>query len=398
MMYSNDLPNQVLTVFREMLSNETKNISLHEPTFKGNEWNYIKECLDTGWVSSVGAYVDRFERDLAAFTGSPHAVAVVNGTAALHISLVVAGVRPDDEVLIPSLTFVATANAVTYCGAIPHLIDVAQDTLGVDAFKLGEYLKEIAIIQQDGHYYNKKTGRRLSAVVPMHTFGHPVDLEGLMEICEQYHLVLVEDAAESLGSYYKGRHTGTFGHIAALSFNGNKIVTTGGGGAILTANQEWAKRAKHLTTTAKLPHRWLFVHDETAYNYRLPNLNAALGCAQLEQLPLFLELKRNLANLYAQKFSEVSGISVVTEPAHSTSNYWLNALRLDIPDTKLRDRILEKTNDAGFMTRPTWTPMHKLEMYKTSPQMDLSTTEKIESSIINIPSSPTLFNSVHKEE
>ncbi|WP_375373905.1 LegC family aminotransferase [Paenibacillus sp. S150] len=397
-MYSNDLPNQVVSIFRGILSNETQNVSLHEPTFKGNEWKYIKECLDTGWVSSVGAYVDRFERDLAAFTGSANVVAVVNGTAALHICLLVAGVQPEDEVLIPSLTFVATANAVTYCGAIPHLIDVAGDTLGVDASKLGEYLKEIAVIQQDGRFYNKNTGRRLSAVVPMHTFGHPVELEGLMELCEKYRLVLVEDAAESLGSYYKGKHTGTFGHIAALSFNGNKIITTGGGGAILTANQEWARRAKHLTTTAKIPHRWLFIHDETAYNYRLPNLNAALGCAQLEQLPLFLDQKRKLAAQYVQKFSGIPGISVVQEPAHSTSNYWLNALRLDAPDINLRDSILERTNGSGFMTRPTWTPMHKLEMYKASPQMDLSMTEKIESSVINIPSSPTLVNSFYKEE
>ncbi|KWX73798.1 aminotransferase DegT [Paenibacillus riograndensis] len=398
MINNTDISDRIVAIFQKMLSNETKNVLLHEPAFKGNEWTYIKECLDTGWVSSVGAYVDRFEKDLAQFTGSPYAVAVVNGTAALHISLLIAGVQPNDEVMIPSLTFVATANAVTYCGATPHLIDVTHDTLGVDAIKLGDYLKEIAIIQQNGHYYNKYTGRRLSAVVPMHTFGHPVDLEGLLEVCNRYHLALVEDAAESLGSYYKGKHTGTYGHIAALSFNGNKIITTGGGGAILTANEEWAKRAKHLTTTAKIPHRWLFIHDETAYNYRLPNLNAALGCAQLEQLPLFLEQKRKLANLYAQEFKQIPELTFVKEPTDTSSNYWLNTLKLNTPDSSIRDEILKKTNDHGFMTRPTWTPMHKLEIYKSSPQMDLSVTEEIASSVINIPSSPALLNSATKEE
>lgn len=388
----------IVSILNDMFRNRVGHLPLHEPSFYGREWEYVKDCLDTGWVSSVGSYVDRFEKDLASFTGSPYAVAVVNGTAALHISLLIAGVQPHDEVLIPSLTFVATANAVTYCGAIPHLVDISRDTLGVDPQKLSDYLKEIAITKQDGFSYNKMTGRRISAVVPMHTFGHSVDLETLLEICNNYNLILVEDAAESLGSYYKGKHTGTFGQIAALSFNGNKVVTTGGGGAILTNNPDWAKRAKHLTTTAKIPHRWSFNHDETGYNYRLPNLNAALGCAQLEQLPTFLEKKRELARLYNERFSRAEGLIFVSEPQFAQSNYWLNAIQLTKPNLELRDAILEKTNDIGIMTRPTWTAMHKLEMYKNCPQMNLDVTEVIEASLINIPSSPSLVNLVKMGE
>ncbi|WP_410770669.1 LegC family aminotransferase [Fontibacillus sp. BL9] len=383
---------EIVSILDDIFKDRKGNIALHEPNLSGNEWKYVKECLDSGWVSSVGSYVDRFERDLASFTESPYAVAVVNGTAALHISLLIAGVQPNDEVLIPSLTFVATANAVTYCGAIPHLVDISRDTLGLDPQKLSDYLREISLIKQDGFLYNRLTGRRIIAVVPMHTFGHPVDLESLLDVCEFYRLNLVEDAAESLGSYYKGKHTGTFGQIAALSFNGNKIVTTGGGGAILTNNPKWAKRAKHLTTTAKVPHRWLFNHDEAGYNYRLPNLNAALGCAQLEQLPEFLYMKRKLAGLYNERLSQVKGISFVSEPQFTNSNYWLNAIRLSESNLELRDSILEKTNDIGIMTRPTWTAMHNLEIYKNCPKMSLEVTEEIEGSLINIPSSPSLLN------
>lgn len=383
---------EIVSILDDIFKDRRGNIALHEPNFSGNELDYIKDCLDSGWVSSVGSYVDRFEKDLASFTKSSYAIAVVNGTAALHISLLVAGVQPNDEVLIPSLTFVATANAVTYCGAIPHLVDISRDTLGLDPQKLSDYLHEIAVIKQNGFLYNRLTGRRITAVVPMHTFGHPVDLDKLMDVCEMYRLILVEDAAESLGSYYKGKHTGTFGQISALSFNGNKVITTGGGGAVLTNNPDWAKRAKHLTTTAKVSHHWRFNHDEIGYNYRLPNLNAALGCAQLERLPVLLNMKRKLASLYNERLSQVNGISFVSEPQFAESNYWLNAIRLSGSNRELRDAILEKTNGLGIMTRPTWTAMHNLEIYKHCPKMSLEVTEEMEESLINIPSSPSLLN------
>lgn len=365
-------------------------VPLHEPSFKGNEWAYVKECLDTGWVSSVGKYVDRFEIDIAEYTGAKKAVSVVNGTAALHICLKLAGVEPNDEVLIPSLTFIATANAVAYCGAVPHFVDCEMKTLGLDPHKLRDYLEEIAEMKQ-GQCYNKRTGRRIKAVVPMHTFGHPVDLDPLIEECEKYRIELIEDAAESLGSYYKGRHTGNLGKLAALSFNGNKTITTGGGGAILTNDESLAKLAKHLTTTAKIPHRWNYKHDQVGYNYRMPNLNAALGCAQLEQLDGFLERKRALAESYKKAFEGIAGIAFFTEPDFAKSNYWLNVLLLDESNLGMRDQLLESLNDKGIMSRPVWTLMNKLEMYKDCPQMDLSVAEKIEKQLINIPSSASLI-------
>jgi len=387
------LPIQIVGTLKKVLPDCTAFTPLHEPVFKGQEWDYVKECLDTGWVSSVGQYVDRFERDLAEYTGSPYAIAVVNGTAALHISLLIAGVQADDEVIIPSLTFVATANAVAYIGAVPHFADVAKNTMGIDPFKLKDYLQDIVQMKSDGHAYNRITGRRIAAIVPMHTFGHPVDLEPLIEVCERYNLVLVEDAAESLGSFYKGKHTGTFGKLAAVSFNGNKIITTGGGGAILTADESIARRVKHITTTAKTPHRWSFHHDDIGYNYRMPNLNAALGCAQLEQLPDILRKKRILAERYDAIFSDVQGIHYFKEKDNSSSNYWLNALLLDQPDEELRDRILEITNDNGFMTRPIWTPMHRMSIYSQCPRMDLSVTQELEFRVINIPSGSGLIPS-----
>ncbi len=268
-------------------------VALHEPRFAGNEWVYLKECLDSTFVSSVGKFVDRFESELAAYTGAKHAVAMVNGTAALHIALRLAGVRPDDEVLVPTITFVATANAVTYCGALPHFVESEERTLGVDPVALREYLQRTTECRGD-HCVNRATGRVIRALVPMHTFGHPVDIERLCAIARDFRLALIEDAAESLGSTVGERHAGTFGVMGTLSFNGNKTITTGGGGAILTNDRVLAGRAKHLTTTAKVPHRWEYLHDEIGYNYRLPNLNAALGCAQLEQLPAFLSAKRRL--------------------------------------------------------------------------------------------------------
>ncbi len=379
----------VLDVIQSVLSREHGAVSLHEPSFNGNEWAYIKECLDTGWVSSVGGFVDRFETDLAAYTGVKRAVAVVNGTAALHICLLLAGIQADDEVLIPALTFIATANAVSYCGAIPHFIDCEERTLGVDPHKLAMYLEKITVQQADG-CHNRRTGRRIKAVVPMHTFGHPVDLDPLLEVCRHFCIELIEDAAESLGSFYKGRHTGNWGRLSALSFNGNKIITTGGGGAVLTNDEELAERAKHLTTTAKVPHRWEFKHDMVAFNYRLPNINAALGCAQMEQMPGFLASKRRLSELYLAAFKGVAGISFVTEPAGASSNYWLNALLIDEEFVTERDNLLALTNNMGIMTRPAWTLMHRLPMFVESPCMDLSVAESLERRLINIPSSAFL--------
>jgi aminotransferase in exopolysaccharide biosynthesis len=361
-------------------------VALHEPRFAGNEWTYLKECLDSTYVSSVGRFVDRFETELAAYTGAKHAVAVVNGTAALHVALLLAGVQPGDEVLIPTLTFAATANAVAYCGATPHFADSEERTLGLDPQALREYLQTTAEIR-GGQCVNRATGRMIRALVPMHTFGHPVDLEGILAVARDFHLALVEDAAESLGSTVYGRHTGTFGLLGALSFNGNKTITTGGGGAILTNDTELARHAKHLTTTAKVPHRWEYRHDEIGYNYRLPNINAALGCAQLEQLPDFLDAQRRLFERYQAAFAELPQVRVVAEPKGCRSNYWLQTLLLDESVAGQRDAILAATNDAGLMTRPTWTLMHRLAPYRECPKMELPVAESLERRLINLPSS-----------
>ena len=364
-------------------------VALHEPSFNGNEWIYLKECLDSTFVSSVGKFVDRFESDLVAYTGARHAVAVVNGTAALHVALKLAGVCPGDEVLIPALTFVATANAVAYCNATPHFVDSAEDTLGLDPHALRAYLLKAAELR-DGQCVNRLTGRVIRAIVPMHTFGHPVDIEGVMALAHDFRLALVEDAAESLGSLVAGQHTGTFGLLGTLSFNGNKTITTGGGGAILTNDAAIARQAKHLTTTAKVPHQWAYLHDEVGYNYRLPNLNAALGCAQLEQLPTFIANKRRLYDRYKIAFAEVAAVRLVTEPPGCTSNYWLQTLLLDKGVANQREAILQATNDAGLMTRPAWTLMHNLPAYRTCPRMDLSIAESLERRMLNLPSSASL--------
>ena len=364
-------------------------VALHEPCFAGNEWAYLKECLDSNYVSSVGKFVDRFEADLAAYTGAKHAVAVVNGTAALHVALQLAGVQQDDEVLVPTLTFVATAAAVTYRGATPHFVDSEERSLGMDSRRLREYMQVITEIRS-GQCVNRATGRVIRALVPMHTFGHPVDIEEMLAIARDFHLALVEDAAESLGSTVRCRHTGTFGSMGTLSFNGNKTITTGGGGAILTNNTELAKRAKHLTTTAKVPHRWEYLHDEIGYNYRLPNINAALGCAQLEQLPAFLAAKRRIFERYQAAFAAVPQVRIVAEPEGCRSNYWLQTLLLDESDADQRDAILAATNNVGMMTRPTWTLMHRLAPYQACPMMELPIAESLERRLINLPSSAQL--------
>ena len=367
-------------------------VVLHEPALRGQEWVYVKECLDSGWVSYAGQYVERFERMLEQTTGARHAVAMASGTAALHIALVVAGVKPDDEVLIPALTFVATANAVVHAGAVPHLVDSELSTLGINAQALGDYLASVAQMRQ-GQCYNRHTGRRIAAVVPMHAFGHPVDMDALLEVAARYGIVVVEDAAESLGSTYKGRAMGTMGRVSALSFNGNKIITTGGGGALLTNDAELARHAKHLTTTAKLPHRWEFRHDEVAYNYRMPSLNAALGCAQLEQLPTFLAQKRALAGRYQAALKDVPGVDFFVEPSFAHSNYWLNAILIApqyATDFSVRDAVLGALNDAGIMARPAWALMHHLPMYSACPRMELPVAQEMERRLVNIPSSAGL--------
>lgn len=363
--------------------------ALHEPRFRGNEWKYLQECLDSTFVSSVGKFVDRFEGDLADFTGAKRAIAVVNGTAALHVSLILAGVKSGDEVLLPALTFIATANAVAYCQAVPHFVDSEERSLGVDAQALRDHLNRTTEFR-DGHCVNRTTGRVIRAMVPMHTFGHPSEIEALLAVAHDFHIQLVEDAAESLGSWVGSRHTGTFGLLGTLSFNGNKTITTGGGGAILTNDIELGRRAKHLTTTAKLPHRWDFVHDEVGYNYRLPNLNAALGCAQLEQLPGFLAEKRSLFDRYQSVFADLEGVRLMAEPLGCKSNYWLQTLVLDESLSGQRDAILTATNDAGLMTRPVWTLMSRLPMYSGAPQAPLPQVESLAQRLINIPSSSGL--------
>ena len=379
----------IVSTLQRCLPKSEGPIALHEPVFEGNEWEYVKECIDTRWVSSAGAYVDRLERDLADYTGAKRAVVVVNGTSALHVCLRLVGVERGDEVLVPALTFVATANAIMYQGAVPHFVDSEEATLGVDPGKLETYLERIATVE-DGICINKETGRSIRAVVPMHAYGHPVDIEQLQQVCERFHIALVEDAAESLGSLYKGQHTGTFGRCAALSFNGNKTITTGGGGAILTNDEALADQAKHLTTTAKRDHPWEYFHDQQGYNYRMPNLNAALGCAQLEQLPSFIKRKRALADRYREAFADAESVSFFEEPDGARSNYWLNVLLLSPETAGHRDAVLEHTNASGFMTRPTWTLMNKLPMYSDCPRMDLSTAQSLERRLVNIPSTPTL--------
>lgn len=361
-------------------------VPLHAPCFIGNEKKYLNECIDTTFVSSVGKFVDRFEEMVADYTGASKAVVCVSGTNALHMALLLVGVEQGDEVISQSLTFVATANAISYIGAHPVFIDVDKDTMGLSPEKLETWLQASAEIK-DGSCYNKKTGRRIKACVPMHTFGHPVKLAELVRVCNQYHIELVEDAAESIGSFYEGKHTGTFGKVGVVSFNGNKTITTGGGGILLFNDPELGTYAKHLTTQAKVPHRWEFIHDHVGYNYRMPNINAALGCAQMENIERYVENKRETAAIYKQFFAD-SGISFFTESKGCHSNYWLNAVLLS--DKADRDRFLEYTNDHGIMTRPVWGLMNKLPMFASCETADLTNTNWFEERIVNIPSSVRL--------
>jgi perosamine synthetase len=373
--------------FVRTLYNTEESIPLHAPVFIGNEKKYLAECIDSTFVSYVGRFVGLFEEGVREYTGAKYAVACVSGTAALHIAFVLAGVRENDEILVPALTFVASANAIAYCRAIPHFIDSERETLGVSPEKLEEMLAAETEMRSDGFCYNIKTGRRISICVPMHTFGHAVRMDELMNVCNRYNIAVVEDAAESMGTFYKGKHTGTFGRLGILSFNGNKTITTGGGGMILTNDEELAKRARHITTTAKIPHRWEFDHDEVGYNYRMTNVNAAIGVAQMENFDRYIESKRSIANAYNEFFKE-SEITFFSERDFCKSNYWLNVIILK--DRSSRDEILEVTNSNGVMTRPIWKLMSKLRMYDNCPTANLENALWLEDRVINLPSSPIL--------
>ena len=378
--------NQITDFIHQLFGTE-ETVPLHAPLFIGNEKKYLEECIDTTFVSSVGKFVDRFEADMATYTGAKKAVVCVSGTNALHMALMLAGVERDDEVLTQALTFIATCNAISYIGAHPVFIDVDMETLGLSPQAVKDWLVKNAEVK-NGVCYNKHTGRRVKACVPMHTFGHPVKIDELVAVCEEWHLELVEDAAESIGSLYKGRHTGTFGKVGAISFNGNKTITTGGGGMLLFQDEELGKLAKHLTTQAKVPHRWAFVHDHIGYNYRMPNINAALGCAQLENIDRYVADKRETAAIYADFFKDIPNITFFTEPENCRSNYWLNVVMLK--DKTAQQEFLEYTNDHGVMTRPVWELMNRLEMFKHCETDGLKNTEWLADRIVNIPSSVRL--------
>ena len=362
---------------QDLYGNSPRPIELHEPYITGNELAYVRDCIQTGWVSTIGKYVDRFEKDLEKYTGL-HAVAVVNGTAALHLCLICAGVRPGDEVLVPDLTFVATANAVSYCHATPHFMEAEKDTFGVDPNKLNDYLKKLS-----------KTPK---AMIVTHIFGHPAKIIELKSICEKFDIILIEDASESLGSFVGRRHTGHFGQMAALSFNGNKTITTGGGGAVLTDSIELAKKIKHLSTTAKLPHSYNHIHDEVGYNYRMPNINAAFGCAQLEKLPVFLESKRRIARAYKRFFEQFSNIQFVDEPPEAISNFWLNTITLE--SEKDRNVVLDFLGENQIRCRGLWAPMSTLPMYKNCPKMPTAIAYDLCARSMNLPSGVVLANSI----
>jgi aminotransferase in exopolysaccharide biosynthesis len=368
---------------REIYKNNSGYIPLHAPVFFGNEKKYLLDTIDSTFVSSVGQYVNKFEEMLASLTGAKYAVATVNGTLALHLGLLLLGVSRNEEVLTQSLTFVATANAIRYVNAEPVFIDVDKDTMGLSPESLKRFLDENAIVKE-GKCYNKNSGKRISACIPMHTFGFPCRIDAIVNICTEYFIPVLEDSAESIGSLYNKKHTGTFGEIGIFSFNGNKTVTCGGGGALVTDNKEFALRAKHLSTTAKVPHAWNFFHDEIGYNYRMPNLNAALACAQLESLNFILNKKRSLALEY-ENFFKKSNIQFITENSDSTANYWLNTIILK--DRNERDQFLKYTNEANVMTRPAWKLMNELPMFQNNFVFESENSKWLEDRIVNIPSS-----------
>ena len=377
--------NQNLDVinFIKSIYNNNKFIPLHEPKFLGNEKKYLNECIDSTFVSSAGKFVDSLEKKIAKYTGTKYSIATSNGTSALHISLILAEVDKDCEVITQPLTFIATCNAISYCNAKPIFIDVDKDTMGLSPTALRTFLENNTKVKNK-QCINKKTNKIIKACVPMHTYGHSCKIDEIKKICDEYYIFLIEDAAESVGTLYKDKHTGTFGKLGTISFNGNKIITAGGGGCIITNNKTLAKKAKHLTTTSKLPHKWDFNHDMIGYNYRMPNLNAALLVAQLEKLDNFITNKRNLANEY-EKFFNNSDYIFFKEPKNTKSNYWLNSIILK--NKNQRDKFLEDTNSSGVMTRPIWILMNKLSMFKNSQCGDLRNSEWLYKRVVNIPSS-----------
>ncbi|MGM0520137.1 MAG: LegC family aminotransferase [Campylobacterota bacterium] len=369
--------------FIKSLYNTDDFIALHEPKFKGNEKLYLNQCIDSTFVSSVGKFVNKLEEKIANYTSSKYAIATVNGTSALHTALIVANIEKDDEVITQSLSFIATANAISYIGAKPIFLDVDKKTLGLSHKALKKFLEENTYIKND-KCINRSTGKTIKACVPMHTFGHPCKIDKIVKICKEYNIKVIEDAAESLGSFYKKKHTGTFGEISAISFNGNKIITSGGGGVILTDDEKLAKKAKHLTTTSKVPHPYEYIHDEIGYNYRMPNLNAALLLAQLEQLDEFLRQKKKLAKKYKNFFSKYKDLKFIEEPKNCNSNYWLNAIILKNEEQK--EQFLKVTNKNQVMTRPVWKLLNELDMYKNCQSDDLTNSKYLQKHIINIPS------------
>jgi perosamine synthetase len=371
--------------FVRIIYSTKKNIPLHEPKFIGNEKKYLNQCIDTSFVSSVGKFVDKFEKKIAKYTGAKYAIATTNGTSALHISLILAGVEQGDEVITQPLNFVASCNAISYCKARPIFIDVDIDTMGLSPKALRSFLKNNTKIKNK-KCINKKTNKVIRACVPMHSYGHPCRIDEIKKILKKHYIFLIEDAAESLGSFYKNRHTGTFGKLGVISFNGNKIITAGGGGCILTNDKILAKKAKHLTTTAKLPHKWDFYHNMIGYNYRMPNINAALLVAQLEKLNYFLKNKRELAKKYKIFFKDAD-IDLFEEPKHCKSNFWLNVIILN--NKSIRDQFLKKTNSNGIMTRPAWILMSKLPMFKNTQSENLKNAKWLCDRVVNIPSSIT---------
>jgi perosamine synthetase len=376
---------QITDFIRDVYSTPEGFIPLHAPVFQGNEKNYLLQCIDSSFVSSVGEFVDLFEVKMAEYTGAKKAVACVNGTNALHLALLLSSVEAESEVLTQALTFVATANAISYCGAHPVFLDVDMDTLSLSPVSIRKWLANNAVFRKDSiKPVNKNTGRIISACVPMHTFGHPAKIDEIVTVCNEYNIPVVEDAAESLGSFYKNKHTGTYGKIGILSFNGNKIITTGGGGMMLFNDEQLAEKAKHLTTQAKVPHEWEFIHNMTGYNYRMPNINAALGLAQLERLPAILESKRMIAEKYRIFFTSLD-VKFVSEPVNSKSNYWLNCILLK--NLNERDAFLKFSNEQKVMTRPTWRLMNELVMFKTCETDDLKNARYIAERIVNLPSS-----------
>lgn len=377
---------QITDFIRDLYGNQ-EFTPLAVPKFIGNEKKYLNECIDSTFVSSVGQFVDRFEEEMARYTGAKKAVVCVSGTNALHMALMLVGVERDDEVLTQALTFIATCNALSYIGAHPVFLDVDKSTMGLSPDAVKEWLCKNAEIR-NGQCYNKRTNRRVKACVPMHTFGHPVRIEELVAVCDEWHIELVEDAAESIGSRYNGQHTGTFGKVGAISFNGNKTITTGGGGMLLFQDEKLGKYAKHITTQAKIPHRWEFRHDHIGYNYRMPNINAALGCAQLENLDKYVADKRETAKRYAEYFARIEGVEFFVEPENAFSNYWLNAVLLPNKDEQIR--FLEYTNDHGVMTRPIWELMNRLPMFDNCETDELKNTIMFADRVVNIPSSVRL--------